>query len=161
MNEAKIARIQQQNAKDEAWSKYYGILAHNLEEGWPLEKAKKEAEIALKKEQTRLTSIKADQGGFAPKKGSSGGRARSGKSGGKYWVDDEDGVRHYYDHKTMFEVGARQYGANLPQTYTTESTSSSGDKRTTTHPSSATSLAAGLARNADRKRKSKGKKINW
>lgn len=119
MNEAKIARIQQQNAKDEAWSKYYGVLAHNLEEGWPLEKAKKEAEIALKKEQTRLTSIKADNGGKLPSSGGSGGsrrrggKARAGQGGGKYWIDvpGENGntQRIYYPNKTMWQQGIEQY----------------------------------------------------
>lgn len=149
--DAQTSRWNAQSAKDEASKAYWDTRARLLEAGWPLDKAIKEAKKAEIDERTRLTKIKADQGGWAPKK-SGGGGGRSGSGGGKYWAYDENGQIHYYPNKTMWEQAVNQFGNNLPQTYTTESTSGSGEKRTTSHNRSSASKGGELARNAANKK---------
>ena len=80
--------------------------------------------------------------------GGSRGGSRAGSGGGKYWVYDEEGNIHYYPNRTMWEQGVRQYGANLEQTYSTQSVSSEGETRTTTRKRSAADVAGQLAREA-------------
>ena len=113
-NQARIDRINAQNAKTDDERYLLQTRARLMEQGWPLDKANKEAQIALRKEQTRLAQVKADQGGFAPKKGSSGGRrsggrARAGQGGGKYWIDVPGEGRVYYPNQTMWKQGIEQY----------------------------------------------------
>lgn len=115
LNDARISRYNAQNSKDEANQAYWETRARLLEEGYPLEKALKEARKAQIEEQTRLTKIKADQGGFAPR---SGGRRSGGTgTGDKYWFKDQEGNYHGYGNKTMYEQGIAQYGNNVQQTY--------------------------------------------
>lgn len=101
LNDARVSRYNAQNAKDEANKAYWETRARLLEEGYPLEKAIKEARKAQIEEQTRLTRIKANQGGFAPR--------RSGGGGAKYWDYDEEGNIHYYPNKTMWEQGVEEH----------------------------------------------------
>ncbi len=109
LNDARISRYNSQNAKDGANKAYWETRARLLEEGYPLEKAIKEARKAQIEEQTRLTRIKADQGGFAPRRSGGGG------SGAKYWDYDEDGNIHYYPNKTMWEQGVEEHSQNQDQ----------------------------------------------
>lgn len=106
LNDARISRYNAQNAKDGANQAYWETRARLLEEGYPLEKAIKEAKKAQIEEQTRLTRIKANQGGFAPRRSGGGG------SGAKYWDYDEDGNIHYYPNKTMWEQGVEEHSQN-------------------------------------------------
>ncbi len=106
LNDARISRYNSQNAKDGANKAYWETRARLLEEGYPLEKAIKEARKAQIEEQTRLTRVKADQGGFAPRRSGGGG------SGAKYWDYDEEGNIHYYPNKTMWEQGVEEHSQN-------------------------------------------------
>ena len=82
-NQARIDRIYAQNAKTEEEAKFYQTRARLQEEGWPLEKANKEAQIQLKKAQTELTNLRIANGGSAPRKSSGGGRRGGGSGGGR------------------------------------------------------------------------------
>lgn len=146
--EARISRMNQQNAKDTAWQAYYETRARLLEEGAPLERANKEAQIALRNEQARLAKIKADQGGFAPKKGSSG----SGGKGGKYWAYDENGKIHYYPNKSMYEQGVYEFskGQDTSETYN-KGNDAFGKPQTGVRKRAVTSMGGERARQAKRK----------
>jgi hypothetical protein len=110
LNDARISRYNAQNAKDGANQAYWETRARLLEEGWPLDKAIKEAKKAEIDERARLARAKANQGGFAPR---SGGR-RGGGSEDKYTLVDEDNKTHHYPNKTMYEQGVAQYNKTVP-----------------------------------------------
>lgn len=80
LNDARISRYNAQNAKDAEMQAYWATRAKYLEEGWPLEKALKEARRAQAEASARKTNIQADQGGYAPKSGGGGSRGGSGRS---------------------------------------------------------------------------------
>lgn len=113
LNDARISRYNAQNAKDGANQAYWETRARLLEEGWPLDKAIKEAKKAEIDERARLARTKANQGGFAPR------RSGGGKGGSKYWDYDEEGNIHYYPNKTMWEQGVEEHsqGQNPNETY--------------------------------------------
>ncbi len=110
LNDARISRYNAQNAKDGANQAYWETRARLLEEGWPLDKAIKEAKKAEIDERARLARVKANQGGFAPR---SGGR-RGGGSEYKYTLVDEDNQVHHYPNKTMYDQGVARHNKTVP-----------------------------------------------
>lgn len=154
--DAQTSRWNAQTAKDEANKVYWDTRARLLEAGAPLDQAIKEARRAQIEAQTRLTNIKADQGGFAPKRSGGGGSRRSsgGSKGGKYWDYDEDGNIHYYPNKTMWQQGVEQHGNHLNQNYELPNgTDIFGDQKTVTKKRSSASKGGELARNAEAKKR--------
>lgn len=145
LNEAKIHRYETMMALDEA--RRQGVISDN-------EYKKRRAELYPDIVQSQIA-----------KNNRTGGR--SGGSGGspaKYWVYDEDGNKHYYHNKTMYEQGVEQYGNNLPQTETYKTTDQYGDTRTVERRTPSTKKGGTLARNAERKKTTQKKKtggINW
>lgn len=157
LNDARISRYNAQNAKDAANQAYWETRARLQEEGWPLDKAIKEARKAQIEAQTRLSTVKANQGGFAPKKGSSGGR---GSGGGKYWAYDQEGNIHYYPNKSMYEQGVYEFsqGQNRNEEYK-KGTDAFGNPISGVRRTPVTSLGGERARQAKQK-KANGKKAN-
>jgi len=140
--EAQTDRYHAMQSKDLAAVEYTNAKIRALEEGKSLDQALKEAKIAEVKARERLSNVKANAGGFAPKSGSRGGRG--GSKGAKYVVYDQDGNPHYYDNATMYKQAVEQYGSGLAQT---EKVGRKDVRRTTD------SKAGELARNAAEKRK--------
>lgn len=152
-NQARIDRIYAQNAKTEEEAKFYQTRARLQEEGWPLEKANKEAQIQLKKAQTELTNLKIANGGSAPRKSSGGGRRSGGSNGGKYWAYDEEGNIHYYPNKTMYEQGVEQFSKGLSNSETYSGTDSNGRTQQKSTRRKIVSKGGELARNAQNMKK--------
>lgn len=123
LNDARISRYNAQNAKDDANKAYWDTRAKLLEDGWPIDKAIKEANLAKIKAQEELTRVKTAQGGFAPSR-----RGGGGGSGGKYWAYDQDGKIHYYPNKTMYEQGIAEFSEGLNQTEQLTNTNAYGDR---------------------------------
>lgn len=76
LNDARISRYNAMSEKDAANKAYWETRARLLEEGWPLDKAVKEANAARARAQANLANTRAANGGYA----SGGGR------GGTEWT---------------------------------------------------------------------------
>ena len=107
LNDARISRYNAQNAKDGANQAYWETRARLLEEGWPLDKAIKEAKKAEIDERARLARVKANQGGFAPRRSGGGRGGGSGSNMPDYDVvttyerDDEGRVKSAKKTRTV------------------------------------------------------------
>lgn len=151
LNDARVSRYNAQNSKDAANQAYWDTRARLLEEGWPLDRAIKEARKAQIEAQTRLTTVKANQGGFAPRRSGGGGG-----QGGKYWAYDENGNIHYYPNKSMYEQGVYEFGQG--QTTTEEYSKGKdvlGREQTGQRKRSVTSMGGERARQARDRNNSK------
>ena len=147
LNDARISRYNAQNAKDGANQAYWETRARLQEEGWPLDKAIKEARKAQIEAQTRLTTVKANQGGFAPRRSGGGG----GK-GGTYWDYDEEGNIHYYPNKTMWEQGVESHSRGQQQQEEFKTIDGYGEQKVTYKKRPTVSKAGENASNANKKK---------
>lgn len=155
LNDARISRYNAQNAKDGANQAYWETRARLLEEGWPLDKAIKEAKKAEIDERARLARAKANQGGFAPR---SGGR-RGGGSEDKYTLVDEDNQTHHFPNKTMYEQGVAQYNKTVPthEEVKTGKQDAHGRDITKSKPRKPTDIGADMANKGAEKAKRTGR----
>lgn len=142
LNDARISRYNAQNARDAANQAYWETRARLQEEGWPLDKAIKEARKAQIEAQTRLTTVKANQGGFAPRRSGGGGK------GGTYWDYDEEGKIHYYPNKTMWEQGVESHSRGQQQQEEYKTIDGYGDQKVTYKKRPTVSKAGENAHNA-------------
>lgn len=146
LNDARVSRYNAQNAKDDANKAYWETRARLLEDGWPLDKAIKEARKAQIEESARLTRIKANQGGFAPSRRGGGG------NGGQYWDYDEEGKIHYYPNKTMWEQGVESHTRGQKQQEEFKTIDGYGDQKVTYKKRPTVSKAGENAHNAAKKK---------
>ena len=152
--DARISRMNAQAAKDGANKVYWETRARLLEEGWPLDKALKEARKAQIEAQTRLSTVKANQGGFAPRSG-------SGSGGAKYWAYDEDGNIHYYPNKSMYEQGVYEFSQGQSRSeYYDKGNDALGRPQRGERKNPVTSMGGERARQAREKKNANGKKAN-
>jgi hypothetical protein len=79
--DARISRYNAQNSKDKASQAYWETRARLQEEGWPLEKAIKEARKAQIDAQTELAKVKTANGGSVPRSSTRSSRSVSGGRG--------------------------------------------------------------------------------
>ncbi len=142
LNDARISRYNAQNARDAANQAYWETRARLQEEGWPLDKAIKEARKAQIEAQTRLSTVKANQGGFAPRRSGGGGK------GGTYWDYDEEGNIHYYPNKTMWEQGVESHSRGQQQQEEYKTIDGYGDQKVTYKKRPTVSKAGENAHNA-------------
>jgi hypothetical protein len=152
LNDARISRYNAQNAKDAANQAYWETRARLQEEGWPLDKAIKEARKAQIEAQTRLSTVKANQGGFAPRRSGGGGK------GGTYWDYDEEGNIHYYPNKTMWEQGVESHSRGQQQQEEYKTIDGYGDQKVTYKKRPTVSKAGENAHNAAQRKNPTKKK---
>ena len=110
--DARISRYNAQNSKDKASQAYWETRARLQEEGWPLEKAIKEARKAQIDAQTELTKVKTANGGSVPRSSTRKVKAGTGRSAnGKlnYWIDVPGEGRIYYPNQTMWRQGIESH----------------------------------------------------
>lgn len=158
--DARVSRYNAQNSKDAANQAYWETRARLQEEGWPLDKAIKEARKAQIEAQIELTRTKTANGGTAPRKSSGGGRRGGGSNGGKYWAYDEEGNIHYYPNKTMYEQGVEQFSKGLSNSETYSGTDSNGRPQQKTSRRRIVSKGGELARNARNRRNGGSGKVS-
>lgn len=132
--DARISRYNAQNSKDKASQAYWETRARLQEEGWPLEKAIKEARKAQIDAQTELTKVKTANGGSVPRSSSRGGgvsrRTVNGKTVYEFW--DKNGNHH--TSTTVAGIGAlvREYAPEIPMTIGyTKADGTKGTRQTT------------------------------
>lgn len=124
--DARISRYNAQNSKDAASQAYWETRARLQEEGWPLDRAIKEARKAQIDAQTEATKTRsandsARTAAYVSKQGGSGGGGGSrGKGGGngtsdRYFID-KDGVKHTYKNNTDLEAKLREYAPEISTT---------------------------------------------
>ena len=108
--DARISRYNAQNSKDKASQAYWETRARLQEEGWPLEKAIKEARKAQIDAQTELAKVKTANGGSVQRSSTRrGGKVKAGSGGGKYWIDVPGEGRIYYPNQTMWKQGIESH----------------------------------------------------
>lgn len=108
--DARISRYNAQNSKDKASQAYWETRARLQEEGWPLEKAIKEARKAQIDAQTELTKVKTANGGSVQRSSTRrGGKVKAGSGGGKYWIDVPGEGRIYYPNQPMWRQGIESH----------------------------------------------------
>ncbi len=136
LNEAKIQRYNTIMELDQA--RREGVISDN-------EWRKRRAELYPQLTQSQI----------ARNNRTGGGRSGGSSAPAKYWVYDENGNKHYYHNKTMYEQGVEQYGNNLPQTETYKTTDQYGETRTVERRTPSTKKGGTLARNAESKKTNK------
>jgi hypothetical protein len=132
LNDARISRYNAMSEKDAANKAYWETRARLLEEGWPLDKAVKEANAARARAQANLANTRAANGGY-----SSGG-GRGGKGMDEYTVTknttynyDENGRRTGSTSTTERVVNGKKQPTQTTKTQAA-SGSKSGNKKTST-----------------------------
>ena len=154
LNDARISRYNAQNAKDDANKAYWDTRARLLEEGWPIDKAIKEANLAKIKAQEELTRVKTAQGGFAPSRRGGGGSG----SGGKFYLELPDGTTRYYQTRTMWEKDVDKYYPEKPLEESSVTTNADGEQRKTQKTQNYTTRAANGEKQSKAQRSAKRKK---
>jgi hypothetical protein len=109
--DARISRYNAQNSKDKASQAYWETRARLQEEGWPLEKAIKEARKAQIDAQTELAKVKTANGGSVPR---SSTRSSRSVSGGRGKGTDE------WDRTTTVTINRDKNGKEISRTTNTQ-----------------------------------------
>lgn len=125
LNDARISRYNAMSEKDAANKAYWETRARLLEEGWPLDKAVKEANAARARAQANLANTRAANGGYA-----SGGGRGGGKGMDEYTVTknttynyDENGRRTGSTSTTERVVNGKKQPTQTTKTQTAKSAS--------------------------------------
>lgn len=150
--EAAAAKDRAQKMKDarDKWQKTLDYRKDKDDREFELKKSTDAWRKSQGQQRIDIQASKAAGGG----RRSGGGSARAGRTGGKYWLDDENGVRHYYPNKTMWEQGIYQYGYNIPQTENIPN----GDKKKTVQVKP-TKMGGAMARNAQNRNNRKSQTV--